>query len=128
MIGSGRQTHPDPMLPAAERRADARIPSEEVAHLAIAHLEAPGRAPTRIDARLVDRSRSGCCIALERLKLESLHLLDCLEDPASFRIEVTLPNPRKAEPPRVARVAWINRVFEGPGPAFRIGLALGKPA
>lgn len=129
MIGSGRRAHAaDLMPPTAERRVEPRLPTEEVAQVVIASTEHPAHAPTRIDARLVDRSRSGCCIALERLRLESLHLLDCLEDPASFRIEVTLPNPRKSEPARAARVVWINRVFEGPGPAFRVGLALGNPA
>ncbi len=116
------------MSSPAERRAEDRAPSDEVAQVVIVNREDPDRATARLDARLVDRSRSGCCIALERLQLESLHLLDCLEDPTTFRIEVTLPNPRKAEPARLARVAWINRVFEGAGPAFRVGLALGKPA
>ena len=88
------------MTDSAERRAEPRTPSEEVAHVVIAHGEDPNRAPTRIEARLVDRSRSGCCIALERLKLDSLHLLDCLEDPAVYRLTVTLPNPRTAEPAR----------------------------
>lgn len=115
------------MSSPSERRTEPRSTSDEVAQVVITNQDEPGREPARLEARLVDRSRSGCCIALERLQLESLHLLDCLEDPGTFRIEVTLPTPRRAEAPRLARVAWINRVFDGPGPAFRIGLALGKP-
>ncbi len=110
-----------------ERRGEARTPDDQTVDLVVARTEASSGPATRISARLVDRSRAGCCLALERLQYGSIHLLDCIEDPGDFRIEVALPAARRSEPARSARVVWINRVFEGVGPAFRIGLALGAP-
>jgi hypothetical protein len=110
-----------------ERRSESRVPTDETVVLVVSRVEAADQPPTRIEARLVDRSRSGCSVAIERLRVDSLHLLDCIEDPATFRIEVTLPSQRRPEPSRTATVVWINRVFEGAGPVFRLGLALGKP-
>lgn len=115
------------MTASDERRSEARTADDLTVELVVARTEASSEPETRIPARLVDRSRSGCCLALERLQYGSIHLLDCIEDPGDFRIEVALPAARRGEAVRSARVVWINRVFEGVGPAFRIGLALGAP-
>ncbi|MFN7952566.1 MAG: hypothetical protein U0610_12650 [bacterium] len=111
-----------------ERRTESRTPDDQAVELVVARSETTSESATRIPTRLVDRSRSGCCLALEKLQFGSIHLLDCIEDPGDFRIEVRLPSGRRDEPVRTARVVWINRIFEGAGPAFRIGLKLGAPA
>ncbi len=114
------------MTEADDRRAEERAAAEGQAVIELARAQASSQPPLRVAATVVNRSRSGCCLAFEKLQMESLHLLDCLEDPDEFRIEVTLPAAKRSEA-RSARVTWINRVFDGPGPVFRVGFELGKP-
>ncbi|MEW5914094.1 MAG: hypothetical protein AB1814_16175 [Thermodesulfobacteriota bacterium] len=72
---------------------------------------------------MINLTHEGCCLTLSHLYLEGFHLARCLEEPATYPLELTLRPPHDGVWRVQAQVRWINRDLSGRGGEFHVGLA-----
>lgn len=105
-----------------ERRYFKRLDTDLPAVFRVQGADESSLTPPQ-EARVINLTHEGCCLALRRLDLAGFHLHRCLEEPARHLLYLNIL-PIEGGTWRVsAQVRWINRDFSGPGGEFRMGVA-----
>lgn len=73
-------------------------------------------------ARVLNLSSRGCCLAVASLHLDQFHLNRCLESPEDYPLEVIAQDPDGHPCRALACVRWTNRETNATDLPFRVGL------
>ncbi len=73
-------------------------------------------------ARVLNLSNRGCCLAVASLHLDQFHLNRCLESPEEYPLEVIAQGPDGQICRALACVRWTNRETTTTDLPFRVGL------
>ena len=73
-------------------------------------------------ARVLNLSNRGCCLAVASLHLDQFHLNRCLESPEEYPLEVTAQGPDGQCCRALGCVRWTNRETTATDLPFRVGL------
>lgn len=100
------------------RRRDLQLPARFVvlAQDGVTALVEPRQA------RVLNLSQRGCCLAVASLHLDQFHLNRCLESPEDYPLEVITQDPDGRCCRALGCVRWTNRETAATDLPFRVGL------
>lgn len=78
-------------------------------------------------AQVLNLSRRGCCLALDRLDCGGFHLHRCLEARQDYILELIIDPHQQGSRQVTAEVLWLNREQDTHGLPFRAGLEFSQP-
>jgi len=103
-----------------ERRFHRRLPVLIHAHFMI--VEGKSAKVTEYHpGTVIDMSKRGCCLTIDKLHFDGFYLMKCLEDSELYSIKVKL---EKNESEVLGKICWINSYTEGLMQGFKIGIEL----
>lgn len=76
------------------------------------------------EGAIVDMSKTGCCIEVDKLSFDGFHLLKCLEEVGSYRFVMVFHG---GETELSGNIRWINSDTEGKWHGFKIGIEFVTP-
>lgn len=74
------------------------------------------------EAKVINLTHEGCCLALSFLRLGGFHLHRCLEEPEKFPLLLNMHPSKGVAWHLTSQVRWINRDLDQPGGEFRVGV------